>query len=124
MGNIEDTSTALPLFLTNGVLLKLFELYGGILFMYTLGFVNKAPEKQDTESGKTSTFITSLFGSFRNLFISTSIEKMERDYSAAIGKLNKAPSRKNMSTQTSVNPSEPSPFNKEESKDIEEGIEL
>ena len=88
------------------------------MFMYTLGFVNKAPEETEEEDDKSSVSISTLLGSFKNLIRSTSVDKMEADYYAAVGTRPQSSSRGDVSSLNS------SHFEKEENKDIERGIEL
>jgi len=80
--DVESSENAIPLFVFNGLLLKLFECYGCLMFIYTLGFVSKPTSGKVDVDNETKS--SSFFTSFRNLFISTSISRMEREYYAAI----------------------------------------
>jgi len=120
VGDVESSENAIPLFVFNGLLLKLFECYGCLMFIYTLGFVSKPTSGKvnvDNET-ETSNFLTS----FKNLFISTSISRMEQEYYSAINSSN---SSRNLSSQgssfnvSSIQPSSSAQLNDEEKKDIE-----
>ena len=76
--DVTTSSYAIPLFVINGVFLKIFECYGCLMFIYTLGFVSKPPSEM--EDGDKRVRSMDIISSFRNLFISTSISKMEAEY--------------------------------------------